>query len=211
MKKDLSLSIDTSQKDFSDISLEYLGGHLLFGEIDSDTVSEASSFIIKANQLLDFNKDLTLFINSQGGNVYDGFALIDLMSISKMPIKTVGLGNIMSMAVLIFAAGTKGKRVLTKNTTIMAHQFSGGVDGKFHEIMASYKADQQLRAQFIHHFKNTTTMSEKQIVDILFGPSDRYLTPTECKKYGICDQIIDELPNLLHTRSKTIAKKKGRT
>lgn len=209
MKKDLHLNTDTSQKDLTDVSLEFLGGHLLFGEIDSETVREASGFIIKSNQLMDPSRDLTLFINSQGGSVYDGFALIDLMAISKQDVKTIGIGNLMSMAVLIFTAGTPGKRIITKNTTIMAHQFSGGVDGKFHEVMASYKADQQLRAQFIHHFKQTTKMSEKQIVDVLFGPSDRYLTPSECKRYGMCDKIVDELPDLLAAPPKP-RQKKGR-
>ena len=208
MLKDIHLNTDTSQKDLTDVSLEYLGGHLLFGEIDAETVREASGFIIKSNQLMDRSRELSLFINSQGGSVYDGFALIDLMNISKLDIKTVGIGNLMSMAVLIFTAGTPGKRIITKNTTIMAHQFSGGADGKFHEVMASYKADLQLRAQFIHHFKSTTKMTEKQIVDILFGPSDRYLTPSECKKFGICDMVVDELPDLLAPQK--IVKKKGR-
>ncbi len=206
MKNDMHLNTDTCQKDLTDVSLEFLGGHLLFGEIDVETVREASGFIIKSNQLMDKSRDLTLFINSQGGSVYDGFALIDLMGISKHDINTIGIGNLMSTAVLIFTAGTPGKRILTKNTTIMAHQFSSSADGKFHEIMASYKADIQLRAQFVYHFKMTTKMSEKQIADVLFGPSDRYLTPTECKKYGICDKIVDELPDLLEPPRQ----KKGR-
>lgn len=179
--------------DFNDISIESMGGHIIFGDVDEETMKDACAFVLKANQLFS-DKELTLFINTLGGAAYDGFALIDLMNISRLDIKTVGMGCIMSMGVLLLAAGTKGKRILTKNTTVMAHQFSSGSSGKFHELMQSYKADVYLKFQIIQHFKQHTTMTEKQIEDILFGASDRYLTPTECKKFGICDRIVDELP-----------------
>lgn len=179
--------------DFNDISLESFGAHMLFGDVDEETMKNACTFLLKANQVF-VNKEITLFVNTLGGSAYDGFALIDLMDISRLPIKTVGMGSIMSMGVLIFAAGAKGKRILTRNTTVMAHQFSGGAYGKFHELMQNYKADVYLRHQTLEHFKRHTTMSTKQIEDVLFGASDRYLTPAECKRYGICDQIVDELP-----------------
>ena len=100
----------------------------------------------------------------------------------------------MSMGVLILAAGTKGKRIMTRNTTVMAHQFTGGNYAKFHELMENYKADVYMKNQFMQHFLRHTSMSEKQINDVLFGASDRYLSPTECKKFGIIDTVVDELP-----------------
>lgn len=185
---------DGTRIDFNDISIESLGAHVLFGDVDEETTKEASIFLLKASQLFR-NKELTFFINTCGGHAYDGFALIDLMEICKLPIKTVGLGSVMSMGVYIFAAGTKGRRILTKNTLVMAHQFSGGTHGKYHELIQDHKANEYLRHQTLQHFKRHTTMTEKQIDDILFGASDRYLTPSECKKFGICDQIVDELPD----------------
>lgn len=189
----LGITVNSDSVDFDDISLESLGGHAIFGDIDENTIKDACTFIIKANQLFK-DKDISLFINTQGGSAYDTFALVDLMQISKLPIRTIGLGSIMSAGVLIMCAGTKGRRVMTKNTTIMAHQFSGGSAGKFHELMQNYQADVYMKNQFITHFSNHTNMKKRQIEDILFGASDRYLTPTECKKFGLCDQIIDELP-----------------
>ena len=168
---------------------------MLFGEVDNETIKESVGFILKANQIFQPNRDISLFINTVGGNCYDGFALIDVMGISKLGIKTVGLGNIMSMGILILCAGTKGKRYMTKNTQVMAHQFSGGTEGKFHEIVSAYKAELYLEQQFYNHFKSHTSMSEKQIKDVMFGPSDRWLSPTECKKFGLIDHIIDELPD----------------
>lgn len=76
----------------------------------------------------------------------------------------------------------------------MAHQFSDGMQGKFHELMASFKADLYLKQLFMSHFKRHSTMTDKQIEEVVFGPSDRWLTPTECKKYGMVDHIVDELP-----------------
>jgi ATP-dependent Clp protease, protease subunit len=179
--------------DFSDVSIESLGAHILFGEVTEESMKDAVAFILKANHVYT-EKELTLFLNTRGGNVEDGFSLIDVMECSKLPIKTVGIGNIMSMGVLIFAAGKKGHRVMTRNTTIMAHQFSSGTEGKFHELMATLKGDLYMRHQFIEHFKRHSTMDEKTINAVMFGKSDEYLTPAECKRYGIVDHIVDELP-----------------
>jgi ATP-dependent Clp protease protease subunit len=186
---------DGSRIDFNDISLESFGSHMFFGEVDNDTTSSAVEFILKANQIFPDRRDLTLYINSVGGDVAGGFGLIDIMQVSKLPIRTVGLGNIMSMGVLMLCAGAKGKRYMTKNTQVMAHQFSDHTDGKFHEIISVYKAELYMEQQFLHHFKTFTNLKDKQIKDILFGPSDRWLSPSECKKFGIVDHVVDELPH----------------
>mgnify|MGYP003582222103 CR=1 FL=1 len=183
---------DGTRADFNDISLESLGCHLLFGEVEDQSMKEAVTFLLKANQLFR-DQELTLFVNSVGGLVSGGFSLIDIMDLSRLPVKTVASGNIMSMGVLIACAGHKGKRIMTRNTEVMAHQFYDEVGGKFHEIMARTKALEYTQYQFLTHFKRHSTMTDNQIKDILFGPSDRWLTPTECKKYGLIDHIIDEL------------------
>lgn len=186
---------DGTVRDFNDISIEALGAHVLFGYVDPESMRAATTFILKANQIFKPSQELTIFLNTLGGDCYDGFAFIDVMEISRNPIKIVGLGNIVSMGVLILAAGNKGRRVITKNTQVMAHQFSSGTKGKFHEIMADFRAELYLRKQFIEHFKRHSTMNEKQIEEVLFGPSDRWLSPAECKKFGLVDHIVDELPD----------------
>ena len=194
MHKHAIVSEDGTRIDFNDISIESLGAHLVFGDIDEESMKAASTFILKANQLFTPQRELTLFINTNGGYCADGFALIDLMSVSRLPIKTVGMGNVISMGVLIACSGTHGMRYMTRNTQVMAHQFSGGTHGKFHELMADFKADLYLKNLFLQHFLRHTKMEEKQIEDVLFGPSDRWLTPAECKKFGIVDHVVDELP-----------------
>lgn len=175
------------------ISLESLGSFMLFGEIATATSFSACEFVIKANMLQQNSNPLTFLINSPGGSVSDGFAIIDLMETSRLPVQTIGTGVIASMGLLILAAGEKGSRVITKNTSIMAHQWFGGVEGKFHELMAVTEEHKRLRQTFINHFLRHSTMTEKQIIKILFSPSDRWLTPKECLKFGLVDRITDYL------------------
>ena len=179
---------------FDDISLESLGTHLLFGPVDTDSIRGAVEFILKANILQ--NSDITLAINTVGGDCSDGFALIDVMEASRLHVRTLGMGNIMSMGMLVMCAGAKGKRVMLKNSSAMAHQFHSWTEGKFHELMSTQKAFEYLRTQMVTHFLRHTKMNEKQINDIMFGPTDRYLSPSECKKLGIVDHVVDELPEL---------------
>lgn len=171
------------------VSLNTLGAHLLFGEINTPSVYQAINFIIKSNFMFDPSTNLTMIINSPGGSVSDGFALIDVMQTSRLPIHTVGLGQVVSMGVLIISAGTKGSRVITQNTEIMAHQFSTMVYGKYHELVATQKYHKDLERTFIKHFLAHTNMTENQIKDIMFSKTDRWLTPKEAKKYGICDEV----------------------
>jgi len=172
-------------------SIQALGSHMLFGETSESTSLFAIEFLLKANMLLPDSYVLNLFINSPGGHVTDGFAIIDVMETSRLPIQTVGVGLIASMALLILAAGTKGRRVLTKNSAIMAHQFYSYLEGKHHELVAGQKRHVQLEHQFVKYFMTHSTMTEKQIKDILLAPSDRWLTPQECKKFGLCDVVAD--------------------
>lgn len=186
---------DGTRIDINDISLEALGMHVIFGEVETDTMKDAITFVLKANVLYD--SPISLILNTLGGSASDGFALVDAMTMSKLPIHTVGIGNIQSMGMLILSAGAKGHRTITRNATVMAHQFSNTLEGKYHELESSFSSMVYLKNQFIQHFKRHSKMTEKQINDIVFGPTDRYLTPAECKKYGLVDEVIDELPNFL--------------
>lgn len=176
-------------------SLNALGCHMLFGEVDQVSSHVACEFIIKSNILK--AEAGTLFINTEGGATSDGFAIIDCMETSAIPIHTVALGMCMSMGVLIVSAGHKGTRMMTKNTEVMAHQFAGYFEGKQHELIAVQASFKMLEERFLTHFmKHCKFKTEKQVRDILFAPSDRYLTPAECRKYGIIDKVVDDIGEL---------------
>jgi ATP-dependent Clp protease protease subunit len=195
---------DGSREDFNDISIESLGSHLFFGYVDKESVKNAVNFVLKANMLFTDNRDITIFLNTLGGYCYDGFALIDVMEISRLPVRTVGMGNIVSMGVFLLTAGAQGKRIITKNTQVMAHQHFGGVEAKFHELVANHHAEIYLHNQMMMHFLKHTKMTEKQIKEIMLGPTDHWLSPTECKKLGLVDHVVDELPDLFAGTDLTV-------
>lgn len=182
---------DPSQSPYDAFSLEALGVHQFFGEVDEEKSMSACEFILKSNILFKDRSSLTLVLNTVGGECGEGFAVIDVMQTSRIPVATVGVGSIMSMGVLLLSAGAKGYRSITKNTEVMAHQFAGYFHGKQHELIATQTAYKMLEEKFFKHFVTNSTMTQKQIRDVLFSPSDRYLTPTECLKYGLVDRVVD--------------------
>lgn len=182
---------DQSGNSYDTLSLDALGVHLFFGEVDEEKSYAACDFILKSNILQKERSHLTLVLNTVGGECAEGFAIIDLMDTSRIPIATVGVGNIMSMGVLLLSGGAKGMRAITKNTEVMAHQFAGYFSGKHHELLATQASYKLLEQRFIRHFLRHSSMTEKQIRDVLFSPSDRYLTPVELKKFGLVDRVVE--------------------
>ena len=125
----------------------------------------------------------------EGGELAPAFALIDVMKISKIPIKTVGLGQIASCGLLIFLSGTPGRRVLTPNTSILSHQFSWGNEGKAHELFATVKEFELVQQRMVNLYKETTGLDEKTIKTVLLPAQDVYLSAQEALEYNICDAI----------------------
>jgi ATP-dependent Clp protease protease subunit len=164
------------------------GIHLLTGEINENKCDEAIRFILETN-LNNGHDYLTMIVNSPGGHVNAGFSLVDVMHGSKAEIRTVGLGILASMGLLIFIAGRKGRRVLTPNTMVMSHQWSGIRWGKEHELLASQRGDDILTGMIFRHYKRHTGLQDKQIRNYLLPPSDVWLSAREAKKLGLCDEV----------------------
>jgi ATP-dependent protease ClpP protease subunit len=111
------------------------------------------------------------------------------MRTSKIPIKTVGLGQIASCGLLIFLSGAVGRRVLTANTSIMSHQFSWGTEGKAHELFATMKEFELTQQRMVNLYKSATGLDEETIKTVLLPAQDVYLSAEEALSYGICDHI----------------------
>jgi ATP-dependent Clp protease protease subunit len=168
------------------------GIYVLMDDIDADSVKPVIEWILHENHVRKKKyKELLLMICSDGGQLEDAFALIDVMRSSKIPIKTVGLGSIASSGLLIFLTGTKGRRVLTPNTSILSHQFSWGSSGKVHELFATVKEFQLTEQRMIEHYKISTGLGEDEIRKVLLPPQDVYLSAQEALEYGICDHVAD--------------------
>lgn len=166
------------------------GVFLLSEDIDEVSCGEAIEFILESNLNMNPSYDhLTMIINSHGGSVVDGFALLDVMAGSIMPIWTCGIGIVASMGLIIFMAGKKGHRILTPNTMILSHQWWSVNFGKEHELVAARKKNELISQMIIKHYKKHTKLKEKEIKKFLLPESDVWLTAEEALKYGICDEI----------------------
>jgi len=166
------------------------GHHVFMNEVTQETMKPLIDWIISEN----FNRDkkkkeLTLGICSPGGDLNACFALIDVMKGSKIPIRTIGMGMIASCGLLMFISGTKGRRVLTPNTSILSHQYSWGSFGKEHELFAVVKEFDLTTQRMVAHYKKCTGLSEKDIRKYLLPPQDVWLSAKEAKKLGLCDSI----------------------
>ena len=181
--KDLAIT-DPSQ------GLNDYGIMVLMGEIDTESVKPVIEWILLENFVKKKKlKELLLMICSEGGDLSAAFALIDVMNSSRIPIKTVGLGQIASSGLLVFLSGSPGRRVLTPNTTIMSHQFSWGSDGKVHELFATMKEFELIQQRMVNLYKKATGLDDDVIKSVLLPPQDVYLSAEEALKYNICDHI----------------------
>lgn len=167
------------------------GVYLLMDQITYGSCKDAIKWILNHNLSDNPLPQLTLIINSPGGDVHAAFALIDVMKSSNIPIKTVGLGLIASCGFLIFIAGKKGQRILTPNTSILSHQYSWGSRGKEHELYARVKEFELSTDRMIKHYKKCIGMTEAKIKEILLPPQDVWLSADEAKRLKICDKIED--------------------
>lgn len=175
------------------IGLKFLesGVYFLNGEIDEDSVGDCIKWIIYEN-LDTSHKDkmLTLYVNSTGGDLYQAFALVDVMRSSKRTIRTVGIGAVMSAAFLIFASGARGQRLASANTSFMCHQFTSGTEGKYHDIKAEMKENELLNEKMVNILKEATGLAPSVIKKKLLPASDVYLTADEVVELGVADNIL---------------------
>ena len=166
------------------------GIKIFMGDVNMKTMEPIIEWILAANLSWKKNqKELTLAICSPGGDLNACFALIDVMQGSRIPIRTVGMGMIASCGLLMFITGTKGKRILTPNTSILSHQYSWGSYGKEHELFATVREYELTTERMVNHYKKCTGLEDKMIREKLLPPSDVWLDAKEARKLGICDHI----------------------
>ncbi len=188
---DIDSLIDDLDSTSKKPTLSSAGIYLFADDFTAESTGKAIKFIIERNLLPKKDRlgNLTLIINSPGGDLNSAFALIDIMKGSKIPIHTLGLGQISSCGLLTFMAGQKGYRTITPNTSILSHQYSWGSFGKEHELIARVKEFDLTGERMLNHYKKCTGLSEKVIKEVLMPPQDVWLNSREAVKYGIADQV----------------------
>jgi ATP-dependent Clp protease protease subunit len=183
---------DLPQYDNASQALNDHGIMVLMDEINHETVKPVIEWILHENHVRKKkHKELLLMICSEGGNIAEAFALIDVMRSSKIPVKTVGLGSIASCGLLIFMAGTAGRRILTPNTSILSHQFSWESEGKSHELFATIKEFELTQKRMVTLSRDATGLEDDVIRKVLLPPQDVWLSAEEALEYHICDAIAD--------------------
>ena len=162
----------------------------------SEDVNSASASLVVAQLLFleseDPDKEISLYINSPGGSITDGMAIVDTINYIKCPVSTICVGMAASMGAVLLASGAKGKRFATPNAEILIHQplISGGLSGQTTEI--KIHADHMVRTRE----KLNKLLSERtgQSLETIERDTERdnYMTAEEALEYGLIDGILDK-------------------
>ena len=164
---------------------------MLCGEIqDSMANSIVAQLLFLAAE--DSEKEIYLYINSNGGSVTAGMAIHDTMRLIAPPVSTICIGLAASMAAFILASGTKGKRYALPNSEILIHQPLGGAKGQATEIQIAAKHILRTRERINRMLAEYTGKTIEQInIDT---DRDKYMFAEEALSYGIIDAILEKEP-----------------
>jgi ATP-dependent Clp protease protease subunit len=138
----------------------------------------------------DPEKDINMYVNSPGGQVYAGLAIYDTMQFVKPDVATTCVGVAMSMGSLILTGGAAGKRSALPNSRILIHQPSGGYEGKQADIEVHAREILELRKRTDEIYSAHTGQTVEQVHDDM--ERDRYMTPPEAVEYGLIDRVLTE-------------------
>lgn len=176
-----------------DIFSRLLKDRIIF--LGSD-VNEATANLIVAQLLLlqeqDAKKDIFFYINSPGGSVYDALAIYDTMQYVSNDVQTVGIGVQASAAAFLLSSGTKGKRFLLPNATVMIHQPSSGTRGKVTDQEIDLRESLRIKRLLEEIMAKNTGQKVERIHEDM--ERDKWLTAEDAKKYGIVDDVITVPP-----------------
>ena len=172
-----------------DIYSRLLAERIIF--LGEDVNSHTANLVVAQLLFLahsDEKKDIKLYINSPGGSVYDGLAIIDTMNHIAPDVQTIGIGLQASMGAMLLSSGAKGKRFALPNARIMIHQPSSGTEGKITDQEIMLKEGIFLKKRLAEIFAKNTGKSLSQVEKDM--DRDFWMSASEAKKYGIIDQII---------------------
>ena len=136
----------------------------------------------------DPKKPIKLYINSPGGSVYDGLAIIDTMNLVEPDVDTIGIGLQASMGAMLLSSGAKGHRYCLPNSRIMIHQPSSGTEGKITDQEIMLKEGVFLKKRLAEIFAKNTGKDLKQVEKDM--DRDHWMSAEEALQYGIIDKII---------------------
>ena len=157
-------------------------------------IDDALSNLVIAQLLFleadDPDRDISIYINSPGGSVTAGLAILDTMNFVKPQISTFCVGQAASMAAVLLAAGGKGKRFALPNSRIIIHQPMGGVQGQASDIDIQAREILRLRESLNNLLVDMTSQEYSKIAKDT--DRDYIMTAPQAREYGIIDEVIDK-------------------
>ena len=174
-----------------DIYSRLLNERIIFlgGPIDDNVANLVIAQLLYLDHQ-DSKKDIYLYINSPGGSVNAGLAIIDTMNFIKSNVSTICVGIAASMGALILSCGQKGKRFSLPNSEVMIHQVMGGAEGQASDIAINAKhiirTKETLNKMLAHNTGRKISEVEKD------SDRDYWMSSEEARKYGIIDDIISK-------------------
>jgi len=178
-----------------DIFSRLLKDRIIF--LGEDVNATSASLVIAQLLFLeseDPDKEIFLYINSPGGSITDGMAIVDTINYIKCPVSTMCIGMAASMGAVLLACGTKGKRYATPNAEILIHQplISGGLSGQTTEI--KIHADHMVKTrEKLNKILSEKTGQPLERINI-DTERDNYMTAQEALEYGLIDGILEKRP-----------------
>lgn len=173
-----------------DIYSRLLKDRIVFmGSIIDDTVANVVIAQLLHLEAEDPDKDIYMYINSQGGSVYAGLAIYDTMQYIRPDVSTICIGQALSMGAFLLTAGAENKRFTLPNSRIMIHQPLGGVQGQASDIEIQTKEILLLK----HKLNILLQKHTKQPLKKIAADSDRnfFMSAIEAKEYGLIDEVIE--------------------
>ncbi len=176
-----------------DIYSRLLKDRIIF--VGTPIESQMANTVVAQLLLLDSQnpeREIQMFINCPGGEIYAGLAIYDTMQFVRAPIRTTCVGIAMSMGSVLLMAGAKGRRTALPNSRIMIHQGSAGFRGNTPDVEVQAKEVLSLREILTGLYaKHTGQNSEKLLHDM---ERDYFMTPNTAKDYGLIDEVVEIMP-----------------
>ena len=161
----------------------------LHSNVDENSISQVIATLIA---LANMNQEspIHLVVSTYGGAIDEMFALYDVIRMLPCPVRTIGVGKIMSAGVLLLASGEKGTRLIGETTRVMIHPVSNGAQGTVFEVANEATEGVRLQRLLVETLASETKMSVKKVESLMKLGYDRYVLPKEAIELGIVDKVM---------------------
>jgi ATP-dependent Clp protease protease subunit len=163
-------------------------------KIDDQVANVIVAQLLYLNSL-DQKKQINLYINSPGGSVYAGLAIYDAMQMIQAPVSTVAVGVSASMGTALLTSGHKGKRYALPHATIHMHPTGGGAQGYTEDVRIATREQERIQAQLFHLMGKHSGHTWQEIEEYFLR--DRYLNAIEAKAFGLVDEVLGDVSDVI--------------